>query len=324
MEWLHKFLRQFNLYRRLLLLCKRTSVPGLKQLTIYDLAADFLMETGRESIATKASALAYRFLLASFPAIIFVFTLIPFIPIRNFQPSLLNTFQQILPENVFAAAETTLREIVIKQNTSLLSAGFIAAVFLSTNGVSALIKLMNKSSLDLNKRTYVQRRIKALVLTIFLTFLLLSSAFVGVAGQFLVSYLLKRHFIKGLLVRYSLILFQWILVTLVFYFAIGILYFYGPSRKDKKEFFTTGTAIAACLVIVTTFGFAQYVKHFGTYNKVYGSIGTLIVIMILLYLNSAILLICYDLDISLERCKMMAADKLKLPSAMGRSKNVLK
>ncbi len=322
MDWLHKFLYQFAFYRKLVSISRKTRLPGVKNVMLYDFILDFSNEIGRESIATKASALAYRFLLATFPAIIFVFTLIPFIPIKNFQPSLLSTFQQILPDNVFAAAETTLREIVIKQNKSLLSAGFIASLLLSTNGVSALIKQMNKSSMALKKRNYVQRRLRALVLTIVLIILLLASAFLGITGEFVVAYLYKRHFIKGILGRYSLILLQWILVMLVFYFTIGILYFYGPSRKNRKEFFTAGTGIASVLSIVTTYGFAKYVQYFGNYNKVYGSIGTLIVIMILLYLNSAILLICYDLDISLERCRALLPNKSAQTKKNRRVENV--
>lgn len=322
MVWFHKFFFQFSFYRGLVTGSKRTKVPGVKTVTVFELAHDFFDEIGKESIVTKASALAYRFLLATFPAIIFVFTLIPFIPLKNFQPSLLNTFQQILPDNVFAAAETTLREIVIKQNKSLLSAGFLASLLFSTNGVSALIKQMNKSSLELNKRNYLQRRIKALILTIVLVFLLLSSAFVGITGQFVVSYLYNHHFIKGILGRYSLVLLQWILVALVFYFTIAILYYYGPSRKHRKEFITAGTGIASILSILTTYGFAKYVQYFGNYNKVYGSIGTLIVIMILLYLNSAILLICYDFDISLERCRLKHINKGGLNQKNRRVENV--
>lgn len=319
MEWFHRIFLQFSFYRRLIALSRRTRVPGFRNVMFYEFALDFYVETGSESIVTKASALAYRFLLATFPAIIFVFTLIPFIPVRDFQPSLLNTFQQILPDNVFVAAETTLREIVIKQNKSLLSAGFIASLIFSTNGVSALIKQMNKSSLALNKRTYLQRRFRALILTIVLIILLLSSAFVGITGQLVVSYLYRRHFIRGILGRYSLVLLQWILVTLVFYFTIAILYYYGPSRKHKKEFFTAGSGIAAVLSILTTYGFAKYVQYFGNYNKVYGSLGTLIVVMILLYLNSAILLICYDLDISLERCRLKPVIK---PGPLNRNRRV--
>jgi len=322
MEWFHKFFFQFPFYSKLIAKSKKTGIPGFKDVMLYDLAVDFFEEVGKEGIVTKASALAYRFLLATFPAIIFVFTLIPFIPIKNFQPSLLSTFQQILPDNVFAAAETTLREIVNKQNKSLLSAGFLASLIFSTNGVSALIKQMNKSSLVLYKRNYLQRRVRALMLTIVLIFLLLSSAFVGIAGQYVVSFLYKQHFIKGILGRYSLVLLQWILVALVFYFTIAILYYYGPSRKNKKEFFTAGTGIAAVLSILTTYGFTKYVQYFGNYNKVYGSIGTLIVIMILLYLNSAILLICYDLDISLERCRLKPVNKPGLNQKNRRVENV--
>ena len=324
MAWLHRFLSQFGFYRRIVNKTRKIYIPGLKGTTVYILAADFFGEIGKEGIATKASALAYRFMLALFPTIIFIFTLIPFIPIRNFQTSLLSTFEQLLPDNVFSAAESTLREIVNKPNTGLLSAGFVASLFLSTNGVSTLIKYLNKSTLLLKKRSYLGRRLRAMLLTILLVFLLIGSVFAGIAGHYVIAYLTGKHFIKSLLGKLTLVLLQWIIVTGLFYFAIAILYYYGPSRKARTAFFTIGGATAAFLCIITTVGFAQYVQHFGTYNKIYGSLGTLIVIMILLYINSAILLVGYDLDISIQRCNHFRSHFQNTNSVKEKRKNKLK
>jgi len=313
MDWLHQYLLRLGWYRRSLERTRHVVLPGLKGLTLFDLGQEYYGELLKDSIFMKGSALAYRFLLATFPAILFVFSLIPFVPIPNFQNSLLQLFQQILPQDVYDAAETTLTEIISKENKGLLSAGFIASIFLSTNGVSALIKGLSKRGLALRPRSYFARRYTALILTLLITFLLIMSAALGIAGTLTIEYLQKHHFIRSLFARYSLILMQWLLVYLVFFIAIALLYFYGPALKYKRPFFSLGASLAAFFCILGTFGFARYVQHFGSYNKVYGSLGTLIVIMILLYFNSVVLLAGFDLDTSLQVC--LARIKLSRPKA---------
>jgi membrane protein len=254
-------------------------------------------------LTNRAASLAYNFMLALFPAIIFLFTLIAYIPVDNFQEYLLSLFAQILPTNAYDAFQSTIFDIIKIQNGKLLSIGFITALYFATNGVSNLMQAFNKSSLILETRTWLKRRFVALILTVTISIALLVAIVIMIAGQSVIGYVKDRlnsdaHF-WFLLIAFS----RWIIILLIFFVSICILYRYGPSNKQKWKFVNPGSILATSLAILTSVGFTYYTNNFSSYNKVYGSIGTLIVVMIYLYLNSLILLIGFELNASVDLSK---------------------
>src|ERR1700755_1492609 len=158
MEWLHRFLRRFTFYRYLIECTKYIAFPGFKPMSLYTVAVFFFGEIKQGTLANKASSLAYNFMLAIFPATIFLFTLIPYIPIRHFQDQLLNVLAEVMPNNAFAALQSTIVDIIKNQNGKLFSFGFLSTLFFATNGVNKLMQAFNKSSLILETRTYLHRR----------------------------------------------------------------------------------------------------------------------------------------------------------------------
>lgn len=303
MFWLHRFLLRFKVYQSFIYRTKRISLPGFNQLPLFDVTSFFLKEIGKEGLNTKATSLAFSFMLAIFPAIIFLFTLIPYIPIDNFQNQLLLVLSQLLPETAQKALQSTILDIVQQQNGGLLSLGFITALFFSTNGVVALMNAFNKSSLVLENRGFIRQRLVAIVLTLMLSLLVFTGIVVIAAGEFAIDFLHDEKIIKGPLSYYSLLFTRWIAIVAIFFFATSILYYFGPATQKRFRFISAGATLATILAILTSIGFAYYINHFGTYNKVYGSIGTLIVIMLWLYINSLILLIGFELNASIDITK---------------------
>src|SRR6476469_3493885 len=146
MTWLHNFLLRFRFYRHFIEWTKVIIIPGFSPLPLYTVAVFFFQEIQKDSLLNKASSLAYNFMMAIFPSIIFLFTLIPYIPINNFQNQLMSIISLLLPENAYLAFETTIEDIVKNQNGKLLSIGFILALFFATNGIHTLMMAFNKSS----------------------------------------------------------------------------------------------------------------------------------------------------------------------------------
>src|SRR5699024_8801247 len=136
-----------------------------------------------DSMASKASSLAYSFMLALFPGIIFLFTLIPYVPVDKFQESLLKLLSSILPHNAYMALQATIEDIIKNQNLSLLSVGFLTALYVATNGVSTLMRAFNRSSLEIEKRSWFKRRLIALNLTVVISISLLIAIAIMIAGQ---------------------------------------------------------------------------------------------------------------------------------------------
>ena len=278
-------------------------MPGFSPLPLYTVATFFFREIGKDTLVNKASSLAYSFMLAIFPGIIFLFTLIPFIPINGFQDQLLNLIQLVLPHNAFDAFEATLKDIIKNQNRGLLSFGFLSAIFFATNGVKNLMKAFNKSSLIIETRGWLKKRLIALVLTIIICFSIIICISAMALGEVLLTSIKNKVHFKESFLLYAIQVTRWALLAILYFITISILYRYGPSHTKKWKLFSAGSWLATILAFITIWGFSFYINHFASYNKVYGSIGTLIVVMIWLYLNSLILLLGFELNASVDVSK---------------------
>lgn len=304
MEWIHKQLLRIRLYSMFVDWTKVCVLPGFSPLPLYTVASFFFKEIGKDSLVNKASSLAYNFMLAIFPAIIFLFTLIPFIPKRiGFQDQLLQLIRLILPADAYQAFSTTLDEIVHKQNSSLLSFGFLLSLFFATNGVHSLMMAFNKSSLIIETRSWVRQRLIAIVLTLTIAFSVIICIVAMSIGRLSLNYIDTRINFNDKILAYTIEMTRWALLGILYFVTISILYRYGPAHAKKWKFFSPGSWLATILAFLTIWGFSFYINNFSSYNKIYGSIGTLIVIMIWLYLNSLILLVGFELNASVDLSK---------------------
>ncbi|MGF1925176.1 MAG: YihY/virulence factor BrkB family protein [Bacteroidia bacterium] len=304
MNWVHKQLLKIKLYAMFIAWTKVCVLPGFSPLPIYTVATFFFKEIGKEALVNKASSLSYNFMLAIFPAIIFLFTLIPFIPKSiGFQEQLMKLLALILPKTAFLAFETTINEIVNIQNGSLLSIGFILSLFFATNGVHKLMVAFNKSSLIVETRTWLKQRLVAVLLTLIIAFSVIICIAAMAVGEILLTYLDNELHYEGNATYYAIQLTRWTLLGALYFITVSILYRYGPAHAKKWKFFSAGSWLATVLAFFTIWGFSYYINNFNSYNKLYGSIGTLIVIMIWLYLNSLILLVGFELNASVDLSK---------------------
>lgn len=304
MDWIHRQLLKIKIYALFIDWTKVCVLPGFSPLPIYTVAKFFFKEIGKDSLVNKASSLAYNFMLAIFPAIIFLFTLIPFIPKSiGFQDQLMDLIALILPADAYKAFGATLNEIVNKQNGGLLSFGFLLSLFFATNGVHNLMMAFNKSSLIIETRTWLKQRLIAVVLTVIIALSVIVCIAAMTAGELALMYIDSELNIKGNFTYYLIQLTRWALLGILYFVTISILYRYGPANAKKWRFFSAGSWLATILAFLTIWGFSFYINNFSSYNKIYGSISTLIVLMIWLYLNSLILLVGFELNASVDLSK---------------------
>lgn len=304
MKNIQRSLLKLKLIRNIVEWSKTAILPGFSKLPLYTVVTFFFKEINKESILNKASSLSYNFMLAIFPSIIFLFTLIPYIPIDDFQNNLMDFVAIIMPEESFEAVKSTLEDIINKQNSGLLSFGFILATFFATNGMTNLMMAFNKASLTKENRTWLQRRLTALALS-FATVIALSLgiAIFTITGLFINYLKLKIDLDISWLWTFFIKLARWIIFFAIYFFTVSLLYKYGPSVSKRWKLINPGASLATILAILTFSGFAFYINNFNAYNKLYGSIGTMIVIMIWMYLNSLILLIGFELNASITLSK---------------------
>jgi len=278
-------------------------VPGFEKINLYDILVFFFKGVIDYDITTQASSLAFKFFLAIFPGLIFLITLIPYVPIDNFQNQLLEILKDFLPGGAFEALEETLNDLIKNQHGSLLSFGFIFALFLATDGIHALINAFNSSDHKEETRSIFKIRLISVLLVFIITLLLIVSIGLIVFSGVIINFLKSSSIIYDELLVWSLIIGKWIITLGMFFTSISFIFWLGPDRKHKFRFVSAGSTFSTLFSIFISLVFAFYVDNFGNYNKLYGSIGTVMVVMLWMYFNSIGLLLGYQLNASLKKLK---------------------
>jgi membrane protein len=282
---------------------KKIVLPGFDGLPLYDVVAFFIQGINKSSLTTRASALAFNFFLAIFPALIFLFTLIPYIPIENFQYQLLHLMEDVLPYSAFESIKQTIEDLVTRQRGGLLSFGFVMAMYFATNGFNSMITAFNASYHVEESRPMLMQFMVSLGLVLIVTLLLMIAIALIIFSGITLDYLVELGVLKDNFQVFLLQIGKWFVVLSLLFFTFSFMYYIGPSKKSKFRFISAGSTLATFLSIITSLGFAYYVNHFGQYNKLYGSIGTIIVILLWMQFNAFILLIGFELNASIKNAK---------------------
>ena len=288
-----------NIAGRFISWAKGVSMPFFDGVPIYNVGLFFWRSIVDGALTTRASAIAFNFFLALFPAILFLFTLIPYIPIPDFQDELFYLIKSVVPESVFGAVEDTVEDIITRPRGGLLSLGFFMALIFSTNGIASMMSAFDATIHSIYRRNWISQRLTSIVLLFILSVLLTLAISLVTGGQALLDYIANHFVLLNRFTYYFFSIGKWVVILALFFFAYSFLYYMAPARKTKWGFISAGGTLATLLSIVLLFGFTFYINNFSTYNKLYGSIGTLLVVLLLIYLLSLILLIGFELNASI-------------------------
>ncbi|MEY4110826.1 MAG: hypothetical protein RLZZ46_1181 [Bacteroidota bacterium] len=271
-------------------------IPGFEKVSLSEVSIFFLKGLSNASLGMRASSLAFRFFMAIFPSIIFLFTLIPYVPVENFQDSLLEILSQIMPSNAYQATKDTIEDLIRNKQGGLLSFGFFFALYLTTNGVHAMIQSFNETSHFEEHRGSVKIWLVSLLLVTIFTLVLVSGISLLILSEVLLHNLMEQGWIASGIGYWSIVAGKWIILLAMFFFGLSFLYYLGPGGKVKFRFISAGSSLATALIILISTGFGYFVNNFGQYNKLYGSIGTIIVVMLWIYFNTLGILLGYELN----------------------------
>ncbi|THU34833.1 YihY/virulence factor BrkB family protein [Niastella caeni] len=290
---------------------KKIILPGFDGVPLYDVIMFFKEQVRRVGLTERASAISYNFIMSIPPSCLFLFTLIPQLPfIRRGQVKrqLHSIIRDIIPADTYNKGIISFVDSFFKDDhIALLSFGFLLLIFFASNGMMGLMRSFNKNYIGFEKRTGLNTRLIAIKLTIIIMGLILGCVLLLI----LQSTVLKLLGIKSVFVLTVIGIFRWLfLVSLIFY-AIAFIYKYAPAIQKRWKLISPGSILATFLSILTTLGFSIFVNNFGKYNALYGSIGTIIVLMIIIYINSLVLLIGYELNVSIHSIKAMSEERQK-------------
>ena len=247
----------------------------------------------------RAASVSYSLLLAVFPTLIFFFTLIPYIPIENLQGQIMGFFSRVLPGDTFRSVDTTIMDIISRPRSGVLSLGFFLALYSATSGLVALMQAFNSSYHSAERRGFFLIRGIAILLTFTLAFALILAVVVLIIGGIVSDYLLHFGILNNVVFVNLLAVARYLLVFAVFIGAVLVIYRFGPNVNMRWKLILPGAVTASVLIVLTTLAFSFYVANFGSYNKLYGSIGTLIALMIWINLISLLLILGFEMNVSL-------------------------
>lgn len=287
---------------------------GKDKIGLYDAIIIFLTKMSNDEILDRANGVAFSFTMAIFPAIIFLFTLTPYI--QNFFPDLTNDeiigfLENILPANLYAAAETTIHDIISKERGGLLSFGFIMTLILSTNGMTSLMGAFNACYKTIETRGFFSVRLTATGLIFILSISFISSIALLIVGQQLLTDSEIRSIVNDTISVDILFILRFVFLYIIFQFAISSIYYFAPAIHERWHFLSVGSVFSTLAIIMASFGFSYYVNNFGNYNKLYGSIGVLLVFMLWLFIISLILLVGFEMNAAIHKAKMNIRESIE-------------
>ena len=309
LEQLKRRFFALQVVRKTIRISKILILPGFDKLPIYFVAKFFIKGIRQGLLDTKASSMAFRFFMALFPTLIFLLTLLPYIPIPDFKMELLKLLEDLLPESGYLFVEETVVDLVTDTDGGSLSFGFIFAIFLATNGIDSMLLAFEDSINVSHNRNFFHKKLLSIQLLFILTFLIIIAIGAILFSVYLVNFVLEKSSIASIL----LLTGKWIIMAAICFFAISFIYYIGGNRKLKWRFFSAGSTLATLMVLLVSLGFGYYVDNFANYDKIYGSIGTIIVIMLWIYFNSFVLLVGFELNASIQQAGSIKAleDKIE-------------
>lgn len=296
---------------------RKLVIPGFDGMPVYDVAVFFIKGLQKGALSMRAAAFSYNFFLALFPAIIFFFTIIPYIPIAGFQDQLLDLMRSFIPKKAFDAVEETLFDIVKRPRGGLLSLGFIMAMYFSTNGIHSLIEAFNQTRHTIETRSWIKQRFISIILVVILSLLVIIAIALITLGPVALDFLVKHNMLRDSFSYYLILAGKWIVSSAMLFFAFSFLYYMAPAAESRFRFISPGSTLSTVLTIIASVGFNYYFNSISKYNTLYGSIGTLIIIMVWIYFNAMIVLIGFELNVSIRNAKRKFARPVSLKS--GRS-----
>ena len=313
---MHHIKRKYIHFRlRLKHILRLIVLPGFDGMPLYDVLVFFFRGLFKGVLTYRAAAIAYNFFLALIPFIMFLFTLIPFVTGEHYQTYLLDLIQELIPSNIYSMVKNTVEEIISRPHQGLLSAGFFMAIYFATNGVDAILEGFNQSYHAMETRPWWKQKLVAFGLMLILSVLIFISFVLLGFGELSIRLLTEKHLLTSGLSIFSLQLLRWFIILFVTLLSTSLLYYFGQLKTGRENiryrFFSAGSILSTGLFIVGGVVIKLYFENFSRYNILYGSIGSLIILLVWIYYNAFIILIGFELNTSIRRSRMEVLKRKK-------------
>ncbi len=307
------FLRKKKWYRKFLFWTRHASLPGLQGLPVYDVGAFFIKQLRDIGLSDRAAAISFNIIMALPAGTIFVATLIPYLPnAEAFRTELLITLSKVISDDsAYNLVASIINDFFEPGRTRLISVSFLFALFFSSNAMLGIMDTFDKSYFEDRHDHFLAKRWTAIKLTMLLFLLIFASGLVLITQGSIREFVMRK--LNWDFVNYGgyIDVLRWIIIFALTYFTIAFIYRYAPATLTKWKLSSPGTVVTTTLVILTTWIFSIWVDNFASYNKVYGSLGAVLILLNLIYINALILIIGFEINVSITSIKQQSEIRQK-------------
>ena len=278
----------------------KISLPGFEGISILNLF-QFLKEIFQNgNFSIRSAAVSFRFFVAIFPTLIFLLSLIPYLPIEGLKDQILGN-DTLMPNIIYELFQNTINELFNNKHNALLSIGFILSLYYASLGINTLFTAFSQSYQIKLKNNYFKQQLLSLGIFLLMMFLFLSATIISIISDKIHGLMVIEEI--SLLLNYLFGVFHFVLELSVVMLAISILYHFGNPKTKKFKLITPGSIFATIVIFLATWGLSIYFSNFNIYNKIYGSIGSLLITLIWLNTVSYVLMIGFELYTKADKIK---------------------
>ena len=273
-------------------------LPGFGNFTVADVWRPFWDQLRNTSLLERAAAISFNVFMAIPPTLIFIFTLIPYLPIsERFVQEMFSLIRDIVPgEENNSTIIGFLSDFLNRPRNGLLSFGLLVAIFFSSNAMMGVLRSFDKNYPGFGDPTGLQKRQTALKLTLLLFVIVFVSIFFLIAQAAFLKWLgIEITWLRNLIADV-----RWIIILLLVFYSVSVVYRFGPALQRRWPYVTPGSVFATTLMALATFAVSFWVNNFASYNKLYGSISAVFILMSLIYVNALVILIGFELNVTLS------------------------
>jgi len=284
--------------RKTIHLTRKVILPGFEGLSLWEVLFFFVWSIRKGLITTRAASLSFHFFLAMIPFGLLLVILSAYLPFYDIEKDIVPILANFIPEQLVTNFLQSMHEFEHSSVSSLISFGFVLSLYFSANGFAVMIETFNHSRHKFDKRGYWSVQIASVVFVIvFLIGLLISFFILLTEKRLLNNWAETSNFVESHYYIFFVIL-NGLFFALILYFAIALIYYFGPSKRHGFRFFSAGATLTTTLIIVISIVYVYYINEFSKYNELYGSIGTIMILLLWIYFVSVTLLIGFELNAS--------------------------
>jgi membrane protein len=266
-----------------------------------------LKDANEDDVLGLAAQLAYYGFLALFPAVLFLLAIASFFPSDDLVEPMVSALRPIAPGEVIEFLEQQISRVADNENGSLLTIGLLGAIWSSSAGMVAIVSALNRAY-DIDEgRPWWKVRATAIALTIALALMLLVSVFLVLLGPTVADYLAGAFGLGGAF-AWTWKILQWPIVFFLVATTIGLIYYFAPDAEQEWEWITPGAVVATVLWLGASLVLKVYVANFGDYNESYGTVGSVIVMLLWFYVSGLAVLAGAEMNAEIEHASPHGKD----------------